>query len=121
MKIIRNSLEQSHDIIRSVVREGDIVVDATAGNGYDTVFLANLVGKEGKVFSFDIQEEAIIRTKQNLEKNKLCDRVVLINDSHASLDKYIDTTIKAAMFNLGYLPGGDHTISTKPDSTIAAL
>jgi len=119
--VIKNSLGQSHDIIRKVVLQGDIVVDATAGNGYDTVFLAELVGSAGRVYSFDIQEKAINNTKSKLIEKGLLDRVVLINDGHQNIDKYVRDNVKAVMFNLGYLPGGDHSIATKGETTAQAI
>jgi tRNA G37 N-methylase Trm5 len=119
--IIKNALGQSHDIIRKVVSQGDIVVDATAGNGNDTVMLAELVGSTGKVYSFDIQEKAIINTKNKLIEKGYLDRVVLINDGHQNIDRYVGENIKAVMFNLGYLPGGDHSIATKGETTAQAI
>lgn len=121
MKITKNSLKQSHQYIKTCVKEGDIVIDATCGNGNDTVFLAQLVGEKGRVFSFDIQDVAIKNATKKLTDFKLENRVSLIKDGHQNMDAYVDKNIKAAMFNLGYLPGGDHSISTKADTTISAL
>ena len=77
MCVLKNSLGQSHDIIKKVVAEGDIVIDATAGNGHDTVMLASLVGEKGKVYAFDIQEVAIRNTENRLKEKGLSDRVCL--------------------------------------------
>lgn len=121
MCILKNSLTQSHQIIASIVEKGDTVVDATAGNGNDTVFLARLVGEEGQVFSFDIQKPALAFTGKKLEAENLQDRVRLINDGHQNLKEYINRPLKAVMFNLGYLPGGDHSIGTRGDTTIKAV
>ncbi|MCX7709600.1 MAG: methyltransferase domain-containing protein [Clostridia bacterium] len=121
MSILKNSLNQSHDIVRSVVQEGDTVIDATTGNGNDTVFLAELVGASGKVYSFDIQEQAIEKTRGKLESKGLLQRVQLIKDGHQNLDLYVNETVKAVMFNLGYLPGGDHSIGTRGNTTIEAV
>ncbi|AUS96239.1 SAM-dependent methyltransferase [Clostridium thermosuccinogenes] len=119
--VIKNSLGQSHEIIEKVVKPGDVVIDATAGNGYDTVFLAKLVGETGRVYSFDIQEQAILNTRKKLEDLGLAGRVVQIKDGHQNMDLYVKEKVKAVMFNLGYLPGGDHSIGTKADTTIAAI
>lgn len=119
--VIKNSLGQSHDIVRNVVMPGDIVVDATAGNGHDTAFLAGLVGDGGKVYSFDIQEQAIAKTRQKLCDLGLIHRVELIEDGHQNMDLYINQQVKAVMFNLGYLPGGDHSIATRGETTIYAI
>lgn len=78
MCIIKNSLAQSHQIIESIVDKRDLVVDATAGNGNDTVFLAGLVGEKGRVFSFDIQERALKSTERKLMDRQLRDRMELI-------------------------------------------
>lgn len=121
MYIIKNSLVQSHNIIASIVEKGDTVIDATAGNGNDTLFLANLVGEEGRVYSFDIQEVALEKTLSKLSDKQLQNRVTLINDGHQNIDKYVTSPVKAVMFNLGYLPGGDHSIGTKGNTTITAI
>lgn len=119
--ITKNSLYQSHEFIKMAVKTGDVVIDATAGNGGDTVFLAKLVGDHGMVYSFDIQPTALEKTAEKLKAEGLEKRVTQINDSHANMCKHVDRTVKAVMFNLGYLPGGDHNISTKGISTIAAI
>ncbi len=77
MCVIKNSLGQSHDMIQKIVLPGDIVIDATAGNGNDTLFLAGLVGETGRVYSFDIQARAIEKTRKKLELHGVLDRVVL--------------------------------------------
>lgn len=121
MCIIKNSLTQSHEIISGIVGSGDTVADCTAGNGNDTVFLADLVGDTGRVYSFDIQKEAVDRTECKLTEKGLQGRVNLINDGHQNMRNYIKEPIKAAMFNLGYLPGGDHDIGTRGITTIEAI
>ncbi|MCX7843176.1 MAG: methyltransferase domain-containing protein [Clostridia bacterium] len=121
MCILKNSLVQSHELIARIVKEGDTVIDATAGNGNDTAFLAKLVGETGRVYSFDIQQQAIDKTREKLYELNLLERVTLINDGHENLDKYINTSVKAVMFNLGYLPKGDHGICTKAPTTIQAV
>lgn len=114
-------IEYSHQLVRKRVNDGDFVVDATLGRGNDTLFLANLVGKNGKVYSFDIQKEAIEYSYNILESNNLNDRVDIINDNHEKMANIIDKPIKAIMFNLGYLPGGDKEIITKASTTIGAI
>lgn len=121
MCILKNSLSQSHEIISRTVCNGDTVVDATAGNGHDTAFLAKLVGSGGQVYSFDIQESALNTTRNRLEAENLTGRVNLIHDGHQNMQRYVNTPIKAAMFNLGYLPGGDHNIGTCAATTIEAI
>ncbi|MBC1796699.1 methyltransferase domain-containing protein [Listeria booriae] len=112
----------SHDLLTRIVMPGDTVVDATVGNGHDTAFLAELVGVNGHVYGFDIQQEAIAATTRNLTEKKLQQQVTLFQESHANIANKLDSqAIKAAVFNLGYLPGGDKTITTLADSTIEAI
>jgi len=119
--LLSNSLAISHEIVKKVVRQGDTVVDATMGNGNDTLFLARLVGDKGKVYSFDIQACALENTRRRLDEAGITGCVELISDGHQNIDIYVPTGIKAVMFNLGYLPKGDHSIGTKADTTIEAL
>src|SRR5699024_385344 len=86
----------------------------------DTVFLAELVGEAGKVYGFDIQEEAIVNTTKALQEHNFRDRVIIKKASHEFIDE-INETIKCAMFNLGYLPKGDQSIVTHPSSTIPVI
>lgn len=110
-----------HFLLSSVIKAGDIVIDATCGNGNDTIFLAKLVGESGKVFAFDIQDNAIKTTSDKLKENSLINRVNLIKDSHVNLSKYVNSMVKAVVFNLGYLPNSDRKIVTEPENTIAAI
>lgn len=107
--------------LEQVVNEGDIVVDATMGNGYDTTYLAKMVGTTGFVYSFDVQEEAIKSTEKKLIKENLVDRVKLILDGHENMDKYINNEVSCVVFNLGYLPRAKHKIITQPTTTLEAL
>lgn len=112
-------------LLKQAACTGDIVVDATVGNGHDTLFLANLVGDMGHVYGFDIQAEAIDATKTRLSEHDLLSRVTLIQQSHDTVIESIPAEYKqkvtAAIFNLGYLPGGNKEIVTTPDSTIRAI
>ena len=108
--------------IREKVTEGAHCIDATAGNGNDTALLAELAGESGKVIAMDIQQEAIAATGALLQKKGLDKTVELVLDSHANIMKYAEqNTIDCITFNLGYLPGGDHSIATQADTTIEAL
>lgn len=117
----KNAVELSKYILKDKVECGDTVIDATCGNGHDSLLLSNLSGKSGKVYCFDISPAAIENTKKRLDMQSSFKNYVLICDSHENMDKYVEDKIKAVVFNLGYLPGGDHSIITKPASTIAAL
>jgi tRNA G37 N-methylase Trm5 len=118
--LLHRVLPFSKRLISETVLPGETVVDATAGNGNDTLFLAELVGEEGRVYAFDIQQAALEATAKRLDT--LNDRVTLILDSHANVDQYVTKPIGGAMFNLGYLPYSENlSIITKPDSTIKAI
>lgn len=120
-KKIRNTISLSKDLLNRFVKEGDIVADATVGNGNDTLILSKLVGSRGMVYGFDIQEEAIARTRKLLEENNLLDRVYLIHDSHDKIDEYIQEPLDLIVYNLGYLPRGDKRIITRADSTLTSV
>jgi len=119
--ILARATSISHDFISRLVNPGDMVIDATVGNGHDTLFLANLVGDTGKVYGFDIQEKAIEKATLLLSKHNLTDRVSLILDGHENMEKYVQHPVRVIMFNLGYLPGGEHEIITKKETTITAF
>lgn len=112
----------AHDWISRVVLPGDTVVDATAGNGHDTVFLARLAGPSGHVHAFDVQEEAIRSTRERLEAAGLFTSAIHLHPaSHDRLAELVSGPVKAIVFNLGYLPGGDKKTVTRAGSTLAAL
>lgn len=114
--------QRAHEAVRAVVRPGDLVVDATVGNGHDTLFLAQLVGSTGRVVGFDIQEEALGSARQRLAKaSEGIGTVDLHLTGHEKLAVHVPTGVAVVMFNLGYLPGGDHEFTTKLDSTQEAL
>nr|WP_312576267.1 class I SAM-dependent methyltransferase [Sedimentibacter sp.] len=96
-------------------------VDATCGNGFDALFLCKIAGKDGHVIAFDIQEQAIERTKILLETNLDFKNYRIIKDSHEVVNQYLTEKIDAALFNLGYLPFSDKEVTTKPDVTVNAI
>ncbi len=117
--------EMAHELVAKRIRKRSCVVDATAGNGHDTVFLAERVGPTGKVFAFDIQEAAIEATRVRLEEAGHATQATLKMESHEHLGAHLPKRhhghVQAIMFNLGYLPGGDKSVTTRWDSTMAAL
>lgn len=123
---IPSILTMAHNLIQSVVGPGDTAIDATAGNGHDTLFLARLVGNTGQVFSFDIQNGALVAAKKRLHEAGLNHRVTFIHAGHEEMIAHlqahnIKNPIRGIMFNLGYLPKGDPEIITRPASTLCAL
>jgi SAM-dependent methyltransferase len=116
----KSAVTLAHQFIVEALPEDGLALDATAGNGNDTALLAEKLPR-GIVYSFDIQQDALDKTATLLEKQGLTDRVKLIKDGHQNIDRYIDGQLDAVMFNLGYLPKGDHSIITKPENTVVAL
>jgi ubiquinone/menaquinone biosynthesis C-methylase UbiE len=118
-------VELAHSKIKKALRPGDLCIDATAGNGHDSLFLATEVGPQGFVYAFDIQEDALIKTTERLKENNLSDRLKTVLASHSAIKTFVDEkhkgNIQVAMFNLGYLPGGNHQIVTTANSTTSAL
>lgn len=121
--MLNTALHYSHTLLKEIIHEGDHVVDATMGNGNDTAFLAQLVGPEGQVYAFDIQEMAITNTEKKLADLALQKQVTLFQQGHETIDTVIplEIPVTAAIFNLGYLPKSDKQIITKPDTTKQAL
>lgn len=108
--------------IKEQVKEGDFCIDATAGNGFDTLLLGTLCGETGHVLGFDIQEAALSHTRERLEKGCPFHNWELILDSHENMCSHApQESVSCIVFNFGYLPGGDHALSTKPTSSLRAL
>jgi len=121
--MLKDPLRFSHTLLKNSIVPGDHVIDATVGNGNDTVLLAQLVGQTGKVFGFDIQKDAIEATKEKLLLTGQLPQTELILDGHENMTEHLpkQEKISAVTFNLGYLPNGDKSIITIPDTTIPAI
>ena len=114
--------EIAHTILRDAIREGDLVVDATAGNGHDTVFLAQCVGETGQVMAYDIQAQAIASAQLAVAQQGFSDRVQWHQKSHSTMaDDLTPESARAIVFNLGYLPGDNHQVTTETQETLKAL
>lgn len=108
--------------IKEQVEPGDICIDATMGNGNDTLLLSRLCGPNGKVFAFDIQEMALENTSRRLLQEQAPQNYTLLLQSHEAMSEYAEEgTVSCIVFNFGYLPGGDHTKATRYDSSINAM
>ncbi len=114
---MKRPLEFSHDFLEEVLDNDSVALDATMGKGNDTVFLAK---QSRRVYAFDVQEEALEKTRQRLVIEGLTN-VDLILDGHENLDHYVREPLRAAIFNLGYLPSADKSIITKPHTTLQAI
>lgn len=113
LEAVMNHKQKIHEWIRQFVTKEDYVVDATSGNGHDTLFLAQIAGH---VDAIDIQIDAINSTKKRLQAMT---NVTYYHMNHA--DYIYDKDICGAVFNLGYLPGGDKSIVSQVDSTVTAI
>ena len=114
----------AQEYLAPVLHAGSLAVDATAGNGHDTAFLARHTLPGGQVAAFDVQPEALEATRAALTAAGLVGRVWLIHDGHQHMDRYLASwqgRVDAVMFNLGYLPGADHGLTTRTETTLAAL
>ena len=110
------------NFIRQQVQKGDFCIDATMGNGNDTLLLAQLCGESGKVLAFDIQEQALTATRKKLSTEHAPENYTLLLESHTNMSKYAEPdSISCIVFNFGYLPGGDHALATKGETSIQAL
>lgn len=118
---LRGAVALSHLLLRERVRAGDRVVDATCGNGNDTLLLAKLVGPTGRVWGFDLQERALDATRKLLEAEGCLAQAELVRAGHERLGEYVTEPLAAVVFNLGYLPGGDKAVVTRPVTTLRAL
>ncbi len=113
---------KAHQIIETILDANAIAIDATAGNGHDTVFLAE---RAKQVFAFDIQTQAIANSRERLEQANLLEKVRLFQHGHQTMRKLVPSRhhgqIRVVMFNLGYLPGADKQLITRPDTTLEAI
>ena len=107
---LENILPFAHHLLRGRLKNGDAALDGTAGNGHDTLLLAQCVGG-GKVWAFDVQPQALQQTRRRLEEAGVS--AELICDGHEKLADYVDRPLTAAVFNFGWLPGGDKTCTTQ--------
>ncbi len=118
---LRGPVPLSHLLLRNFVHDGHRAVDATCGNGNDTLLLADLVGDRGHVWGFDIQQQAITETGHKLATADLSHRVTLLQEGHEELAQHVTEPVQAVLFNLGYRPGGDRSIITRSETTGIAL
>lgn len=117
-------LPYTKQLLESVIEPGDCVVDMTAGNGHDTQFLAECVGPEGRVLAFDVQAQAIEESTRRLDEAGMLARVDLYHESHIHVGARLSDErrpVRAGVFNLGYLPGSDKSITTTGEETLEAL
>ncbi|EXB36997.1 hypothetical protein L484_018376 [Morus notabilis] len=125
----KKATEVAHRVWERVVRKGDTVIDATCGNGYDTLTLLKMVADEshqGRVYGLDVQKAALESTSSLLEQSVSSNEkelVKLFHKCHSKMAEVLpgDILVRLVAFNLGYLPGGDKTVITEPQTTLEAL
>ncbi len=116
-----NLLEVEKNFLIPHIKKGGVAVDFTMGNGHDTLWLSKAMGENGKVYAFDIQPQAIESSRRLLEAENAPKNYTLILDSHSNVLDYVSEKICIGMFNLGFLPGGDKSITTKRETTMIAI
>ena len=117
-----NALGLTHRFMAAHIRSGDVCVDATAGRGRDTLFLCRLVGETGRVLALDIQPDAVTATRRLLAEEGVADRAQVMELCHSRLAELAaPETVDGIMFNFGWLPGGDHTVFSQPETSVRAV
>ena len=119
--VLRNARHLAADYMMRTIREGDTVVDATMGNGKDTLFLCGLVGETGHVYAFDVQAEAVERTRERVQEAGYETRTTLLLAGHETMAEHVKEPVQAVMFNLGWLPGAEHIVTTRTETTLRAV
>lgn len=112
-----NNIKYVHRQIELFAKNDTTIIDATCGNGNDSLYLAQKYPKS-QIIGFDIQQQAITNSQKRCAN---CPNVKFILDSHSNVDKYVMGNVSLAIFNLGYLPRADQTITTLAESTICAI
>lgn len=120
-------IDLAHKMWKELVKPGDKVIDATCGNGQDTKVLAKLALTEdsGEIFAIDIQHSAIESSKKALSQEfsqELMARIFFFERCHATFPEHIlPQSIKLIVYNLGYLPGGNKTLTTESDTSLKSI
>ena len=108
------------ELMASALYPGARAVDATMGNGRDTRWLCEQVGPKGRVYAFDVQSEAVARTRALLESEGMLDRATLFCEGHQRMGEFVNEPVDGVMFNLGWLPGAEHAVTTLARTTLPA-
>ena len=117
----RSARYWARELIERAMFPGAHAVDATMGNGHDTKWLCELAGETGTVYAFDVQAQAVENTRARLAEAGLLSRARLFHAGHERMAEFVDHPSDAIVFNLGWLPGGEKTVTTLTDTTIAAV
>ena len=118
---LKSARHWAREMIERALFPGARAVDATMGNGHDTLWLCGLVGETGHVYAFDVQPTAVENTRARLEEHGCAARATLICQGHQHMAEYVDAPVDAVVFNLGWLPGAQHAVTTCVETTLAAV
>ncbi len=118
---LRSARYLAAEALEKAVAPGDTVIDATMGNGHDTLLLCRLAGAQGRVYAFDVQRQAVENTRKRLLDAGMLDRARLFCLGHEHISEQVKEPVSAAVFNLGWLPGGDHAVTTRWETTKTAV
>lgn len=118
---LKSARHWAHEMMESAVFPGARAVDATMGNGHDTLWLLHAVGNEGFVYAFDVQKQTVAHTRAAVEAEGYAGRCELILDGHERMDAHISAPVDAILFNLGWLPGGEKSVTTRVNTTLQAV
>ena len=118
---MKTAVQMVHYFLQEHLPGAKFILDGTAGNGRDTLFLARHSPDDATIWAFDIQEAALNNTRKLLAAHELENKVIYILDNHANVKNHIQHFLDLAVFNLGYLPGGCHAITTRTDTTLQAV
>ncbi|NLA51481.1 MAG: methyltransferase domain-containing protein [Alcaligenaceae bacterium] len=119
--ILPQIIRFADELASNAIKLNDTVIDATMGNGHDTIKLAQWVGPNGLVHAFDIQPQALQRTQERLQEHGLVERCKLHLCGHQFMTDTVNEEVAVVLFNLGYLPGQDKLITTQIDTTLEAI
>ncbi|MDD6142681.1 MAG: class I SAM-dependent methyltransferase [bacterium] len=111
----------AREMIEAAMFDGAVAVDATMGNGHDTQWLCELAGENGRVYAFDVQPEAVERTGERLAEMGILGRAVLFCAGHERMAEFVHEQADAIVFNLGWLPGAEHGVTTQTSTTLMAV
>lgn len=119
---LKNAVYVGHALLQPYILTARVLVDMTCGNGHDTAFLAGHMSPQATLYAFDLQAQAIEATRKRLAAENLWSpQIKLQQGSHDKLLEELQETADIILFNLGYLPSGDHSLCTKGEITIKAI
>lgn len=124
---MNSHIKLAHQYWAALLHPDDLVIDATCGNGHDTLYLATLLFKdnsESKLYALDLQTKAIEETRDRLQKNlpEHSQKVKLLQTCHSQFpEELAPVSVKLIVYNLGYLPGSDKSVTTMTETTLMSI